>query len=762
MVCQNCHKEVKEDNNFCEYCGHKIVKEGKLYCTNCGQELINGNNFCTNCGSPVHSNTKVEKEEPIKKEVVKLVKPKIDPEIRKLDILLKIGSLMVVIAGLVLATSNTLGISNILKCLIIGLLSAFFFGMYFLSKNKIKIKSTNKIYWKLGALFVEFTLIAIGYFKIISPWFAFGGEGENLFICCLFALGSLLEIISYKEFYDKSNLYLSMVLLTFAAVFLLIFFDLGCFVIFALINILLTVLFILLKNKKIFKNAFNIAALINIFIEIITILIVWPEFEIIPATLLAVTTGISMIFMSYNNDNKVLKILNGIITPLFFLNFLMYSLDSSYLRFGITSAVLMLLLVILLLFHNIVSEDQKDLFIRMFKAVTLGLIFGLALNSYIDLTTLKQTLIYKELSYYYVDIMLSSLVALTCSIVCNYEKVTNKKSIYEYLFPLGILSFVNSVLFMISNCITTVSLSTYVLVYSIILIIMYYIINNKNVSKISYLLAHCLILFGLTLIPYLPSYISSLEYSSVYYNENFVWIFNIISELLYLLITMFLLVKDIKIVKNNNDSILFKWCLELAIVTSALSPFYILTESNIFNFDKGIASLISLFVYIILLLYFFNNKKERRAISLGLLLPVLNYANYSQIDKSYLVIIVTSAFILSTYIFSKTFSKKVYNILLVVLLPIILFIPTCMNLPIVGVYIGIVSIALIIFDILNKNIRGLFEVGICYTILNILIQLSQVWSKIPYWAYLLFAGLAIIIFVTFLLIKGEKNAKKEN
>ena len=50
----------------------------------------------------------------------------------------------------------------------------------------------------------------------------------------------------------------------------------------------------------------------------------------------------------------------------------------------------------------------------------------------------------------------------------------------------------------------------------------------------------------------------------------------------------------------------------------------------------------------------------------------------------------------------------------------------------------------------------LFIFGIILTIINILVQLRDIWSSIPAWLYLLIVGLGIIIVATYLQTKSKK------
>lgn len=71
MKCAKCGKENPEGNNFCEYCGEKIVLEDKSSreireitsdpnkCMNCGNIMRDGEKFCECCGQAVEQNNLV-------------------------------------------------------------------------------------------------------------------------------------------------------------------------------------------------------------------------------------------------------------------------------------------------------------------------------------------------------------------------------------------------------------------------------------------------------------------------------------------------------------------------------------------------------------------------------------------------------------------------------------------------------------------------------------------------------------------------------
>ena len=86
-----------------------------------------------------------------------------------------------------------------------------------------------------------------------------------------------------------------------------------------------------------------------------------------------------------------------------------------------------------------------------------------------------------------------------------------------------------------------------------------------------------------------------------------------------------------------------------------------------------------------------------------------------------------------------------------------------------GIVLGIVAILFVLLGYRSDKMWSFYYTGIVVTILNLWQQLKDVWSKIPFWAYMLLAGLLLVGFVTYQEYSGRKNeensevpVKKEN
>ena len=75
----------------------------------------------------------------------------------------------------------------------------------------------------------------------------------------------------------------------------------------------------------------------------------------------------------------------------------------------------------------------------------------------------------------------------------------------------------------------------------------------------------------------------------------------------------------------------------------------------------------------------------------------------------------------------------------------------------IGLYVGVISLILIIIGYIKKEFKGLFIEGIIITVVNILVQLKYALQELPLWLYTLLAGLIIIGLVTYKIIKDNEK-----
>ena len=125
----------------------------------------------------------------------------ISKEAKRIDSILKIGTLLVTLSGILFSTSSSNMISDNLKPIFILILSILFFGLSVIFKTTIIIKKSEKTYDILAKLFIIFFVIALGFFETFGADFSFSGKFSNI----MYTLVLLTSGIVFKNIANKYN-----------------------------------------------------------------------------------------------------------------------------------------------------------------------------------------------------------------------------------------------------------------------------------------------------------------------------------------------------------------------------------------------------------------------------------------------------------------------------------------------------------------------------------------------------------------------------
>ncbi|OEH86986.1 hypothetical protein BHU72_01650 [Desulfuribacillus stibiiarsenatis] len=133
----------------------------------------------------------VQKLQGIQTPSEKIIKPVYQPKPKKVlsaqDIrdrnitwILIVGVIMVLLSGVIIATSAWDNLNNMTKTIGISLVAVLFFAISWLTENKLKIEKTAFAFWILGSLFLPVTVLSIGYFQLFGTYLSITGEGKYL------------------------------------------------------------------------------------------------------------------------------------------------------------------------------------------------------------------------------------------------------------------------------------------------------------------------------------------------------------------------------------------------------------------------------------------------------------------------------------------------------------------------------------------------------------------------------------------------------
>lgn len=116
-------------------------------------------------------------------EAVQIKKKLSAQEIRERNITwsLNLGVILLLIGGLVLATSTWDTLANWAKTGLIGLVSLLFFGLAYFTRHVLKIEKTGFAFYVLGSLFLPIVILSAAYFELFGSYFSYYGAGRYLY-----------------------------------------------------------------------------------------------------------------------------------------------------------------------------------------------------------------------------------------------------------------------------------------------------------------------------------------------------------------------------------------------------------------------------------------------------------------------------------------------------------------------------------------------------------------------------------------------------
>lgn len=107
-----------------------------------------------------------------------------------------LGVILLLIGGLVLATSTWETLNSLMKTVFIGLVSIVFYSLALFTHKVLKINKTAFSFIILGSLLLPIIFISIGFFELFGSYLSLNGDGKFI----LGAIGSMLILPIYLFF----------------------------------------------------------------------------------------------------------------------------------------------------------------------------------------------------------------------------------------------------------------------------------------------------------------------------------------------------------------------------------------------------------------------------------------------------------------------------------------------------------------------------------------------------------------------------------
>lgn len=664
---------------------------------------------------------------------IKKVEEVISPEAKKMDILMKFGVALVMIAGFLLATSTSNSLAaTYIKPLVILLLSLMFYGLSIFFKTKIVIKKSEKSYYILFHLFIFLFFISLGYYQTLGEWFSFDGDGSYIFLMSTSLLASLLLVVISKKFEIPSLRQVSYFGLYLSLIFVSLFLEVELSIFWLIILIFTGMVTLVLKHF--FENELNnFVAAKSIFLVLCGIFILfninglefWDEFII---NLVLFVLFIGNIILEIKDEYRKIGSIILSMCVVYFDFFFCKMINESFPEFLESAISFIFILNVIYISLHLYNSKTKQLDVSF----NFTLIFMIILNTVLSMV-----------SYYnYIGTLLMGLVLLAY-IIYGFLCSTNNSTKTLLLLAQYILIFVN--MYLVDEFIYKLSgfvIDTYYILFAILIIVA---IVNYFEDKFLKEVKLDIVLNGAVIVATgFLGLVSLFEISVV---------FNVI---IFALLVAYRLYFD----KVDRKEVFLNYYLIL------LGFIHLTNVIGLLLFDY-----VHIIVFIISLICMFIFRKNKRFLSIVILLSFIPYAhfivNLPILEEIIKILIILPLFGL-VHVVSKCIfdcDDKVRFIIEIIGMSIIIL----SYIFIIDVLYALLNfvLALLFIFIGNKfeKFNSLFYEGIGLMIANIIIQFKDYWISIPPYVYILVAGLLIVGYVTYKEFNKTKNkdvVKKED
>lgn len=635
-------------------------------------------------------------------------KENISPEVKKIDLLLKLGVTMVFISGILFATTSWEFITNPIKAIALIILGILFLGLSNFSEKKLKLEKTTFMYWILSMSFFLLTWVGIGYFGLINKWFTYSGEGYNLVYMITFLLISILAYMTNMKFPKKEIPYIIYTGILLSIYNLIAFFDIAFLIRIIIINVLLFIP-LLFSNKETSLYNFSKVIIYMLFLPILFSVNTSSNLLAIPTITLNIITLLYLIHKNENEDeNKLVLVINYILIV-----FGLFSLDIK----SFQSVFIMILTSIetVLIRLSITTKKKK-----------------LNIDNQI-LYSISSLMLYFNSTSQVIELLIISLIYLLVTTICDNNLHNDElEQPFYYLQPVALLFTILSVASYIDESFFAVNLG----IVSLILVIVYGLLT-KTTEEVKLKKEYFIFLIGIGIISTLLN----------------LGLKNIILCIITPLTMAYTCYHNYENYNENKTLTITLYIFLLISIIISIVSCEIITKSIILN------NIIVLIIYGLLLYFIKHEDYFTKTNHFALVIPMYNIVENCNIDYNIQSVLFNILQLYILYLIVKFIcklpetKKMIGTAGLIVILLQVFFI----NDLIVGIYIGIIGIIITMIGFYKNEYNSFFLTGIIIVIVNIIYQLKDLWSKIPFWLYLLVCGLSIIGFVTY---KEMKKMKK--
>lgn len=329
-----------------------------------------------------NSKEEIKKQQVLSQRFVEEQKINKENEIRKqkeqknISILVT-GAICIVLSAIVFLMSTWNSIPNILKTIVLSLLTAVFFGGSYIAKEKFKLEKASQTFFYIAMAYIPICLLSISIFKLFGTYLSIFGDGKYIYLMCSSIFIAFIYYVTYMMKNNKYILYGSLLSQVFSVITFSLIFSNNILAIG--INLLLyNILLMLMTQKDIFIKIYNcIPAMISLIA--IRMLGEQDKSMIFMLALLA----INFLILEIKNSQKIYSYLFNIFLTVS--GVYAISIYSNILGTNISHLFILCFVLLLYIIENmILLESNRKNLINSLTVVTLSTMGILHIESFVN------------------------------------------------------------------------------------------------------------------------------------------------------------------------------------------------------------------------------------------------------------------------------------------------------------------------------------------------------------------------------------------
>lgn len=361
-------------------------------------------------------------------------------DVSTINIMLVIGALLVVISGIVFATTSWQSFPSFVQATVLFSFAAIFFVLSALAEKKLHLEKTGILFYILGSVFIPISFIAGGFMNLFGEWFALGGNGQSLLLAVTCVALSVAMFIGFRKYKYQAFLWICFYGLSATLCFLTYQIS-DSFTIITFIQGIYTLLLIIFNKKingflserlSVTISHFEILVFINTLVFTISSMVDSALTDIAVANGISLALFGSAYLISSIKSNEKSKYPEQ--SAIAFAVLIIFSMYSFFRPDSLANAPFFIIMSATILFILSQLKIIPECFAKVFKVLNIGI----ALFSFVFM--LISLIDYDSISL--AQVIIYGFFAVEIAVIAHLKRNDNTLNYFKYIFPISAVVFV--------------------------------------------------------------------------------------------------------------------------------------------------------------------------------------------------------------------------------------------------------------------------------------------------------------------------------